>query len=270
MQLIKASLNTSDFAESKPTVAGAWNERVSEAQDRRFYKTAVLQDSNRQLSTYIHSCCRNTPLFTVGSVCTRSTPPFPHHNSKAHVTRDCVPVESSCQQISSVFTSSSLLYKLSAIFSQAVTRGFVGIVVILPLPVIHLVSKYGHYEETVAWSLHGKLMADRKGQKRQDRWLCHHHHPDAMRELQCLCKCHSVPQTYSEVDPIAPFAAVFLFLHKIFICPSAYPSGKCKKTVFKSVTGHWLSEIMFNCRHIGILLEVVLNSVVNGTCLLAG
>lgn len=236
MQLSKTSLNTSEFAESMPGMVGAWNERVSEAQDRRFCKTAVLQDSNRQLSTYTHSCCRNTPLFTLSSACTKSTPPFPRHNSKAHVTRECVPAESSCQQISSVFTSSSPLYKLSAIFSQAVTRELTGIVAILSLPVIHLVSKYGHYEETVAWSLRGKLMADRKGQKRQDRWLCHHRHPDAMRELQCLCKCHSVPQTYSEVDPIAPFAAVFLIFHKIFICPSAYPSGKCKKSVFKSLT----------------------------------
>jgi len=150
-----------------------------------------------------------------------------------------VPAESSCQQIFSVFTSSSLLCKLSAIFSQAVARALFEIVAILPLPVIHLVSKYGHYEGTVAWSLCGKLMADRKGQKRQDRWLCHHHQPDAMGELQCLCKCHSVLQTYSEADPIAPLAPVFLLFYKIFPCPLTYQAhqhGECKRSVFKLVT----------------------------------
>lgn len=144
-----------------------------------------------------------------------SSPPLLHRDSKAHVTRGCVPAESSCQQIFSVFTSSSLLCKLPAIFSQATTQGLLEIIAILPLPVIHLVSKFGHYEGTVAWSLCGKLMADRKGQKRQDRWLCHHQ-PDAMRELRCLRKCHSVLQTYSEVDPIAPLAAVFLLFLQDF------------------------------------------------------
>lgn len=110
-------------------------------------------------------------------------------------------------------------------------------VAILPLPVIHLVSKYGHYEGTVAWSLCGKLMADRKGQKRQDRWLCHHHRPDATRELQCLCKCHSVPQTDSEVDPILPLAAALLLFHYIFPCPltsQAHPHGAHKRSGFLS------------------------------------
>lgn len=202
-----------------------------------------------------------------------STPPLLRRDSKAHVTRGCVPAESSCQQIFSVFTPSSLLCKLSAIFSQAVTRGLLEIIAILPPPVIHLVSKYGHYEGTVAWSLCGKLMADRKGQKRQDRWLCHHHQPDAMRELQCLCKCHSVPQTYSEVDPIAPLAADFLLFYKIFPHPLTYwahPRGECKRSVFKLVTGCWWSEILFNYKSIGIVLEAVLNSVVNRACLLAG
>lgn len=202
-----------------------------------------------------------------------SRPPLLRPDSKTHVMRQCVPAESSCQQIFSVFTSSSLLCKLSAIFSQAVTRELSEIVAILPLPVIHLVSKYGHYEGTVAWSLCGKLMADRKGQKRQDRWLCHHHQPDATREPQCLCKCHSVLQTYSEVDPIAPLAAVFLLFCKIFPCPLTYwahPRGECKRSVFKLVTGCWWSEILFSYKHIGILLELVVKSVVNRACLLAG
>lgn len=89
--------------------------------------------------------------------------------------------------------------------------------VILPLPVIHLVSKYGHYEGAVTWSLCGKLMADREGQKRQDRWLCHHQQPDAMKEVQCLGKCHSVPYTYSFIDPIAPSAAVWLIFYIFFL-----------------------------------------------------
>lgn len=33
------------------------------------------------------------------------------------------------------------------------------------LALVHLVSKYGHYEGTVTWRLGGKLMADREGQK---------------------------------------------------------------------------------------------------------
>lgn len=212
---------------------GARNERVSEV-----LRYTLLKNLNfagqQQASLLFH---RQLPLKYSLVYCRHkeSTPPPLRCNSKMHVTRGCVPAESSCQQIFSLFTSSSLLCKLSAIFSQAITQGFWEIIAILPLPVIHLVSKYGHYEGTVARSLCGKLMADRKGQKRQDRWLCHHQQPDAMRELQCLCKCHSVLQTYSEADPIAPLAAVFPLFYRIFLRALTYrthPRGECKRLVF--------------------------------------
>lgn len=167
--------------------------RVSEAQGRCSYKTNFAGQQQAPLHLHMQLLQKYSLVYCRQCVHKESTPPLLCHNSKAHVTRECVPAESSCQQIFSVFISSSLLYKLSAIFSQVVMWGLLEIVAILLPPVIHLVSKYGHYEGTVAWGLCGKLMADRKGQKRQDRWLCHHHQPDAMRELQCLFKCHSVP-----------------------------------------------------------------------------
>lgn len=45
---------------------------------------------------------------------------------------------------------------------------------ILTVSVMHLVSKYGHYERAVTGGLCVKLMADREGQKSQDSCLCHH------------------------------------------------------------------------------------------------
>lgn len=45
---------------------------------------------------------------------------------------------------------------------------------ILTASVMHLVSKYGHYERAVTGGLCAKLMADREGQKSQNSCLCHH------------------------------------------------------------------------------------------------
>lgn len=66
---------------------------------------------------------------------------------------------------------------------------------ILPMSVMHLVSKYGHYEGAVTSGLCGKLMANREGQKRRDSCLCHHPDRVAVKRAHCATLRCNVPYT---------------------------------------------------------------------------
>lgn len=102
---------------------------------------------------------------------------------------------------------------------------------ILPMSVMHLVSKYGHYEGAVTSGLCGKLMANREGQKRRDSCLCHHPDRVAVKRAHCATLWCNVPQKCFSVNQILLSAAVFHIFNFLGLCALSPLSIPCRTGV---------------------------------------